>query len=202
MIGIDSKYRRILDQRKGELRLIGEQQKTSEKRCQLLREDLENSEKAQAIIQEVAKLTQEELRYHIGELVSLALAAVFDDPYTFELEFVTRRNQTEVDLFFVRDGMRVSPLSSSGCGAVDIAALALRISLWSLKNPRTRGILFLDEPLKFLSREYQTKASSMIKMLSKRLNVQIIMVTHSPELIEQADKIHTFSIDKGVSKVR
>ena len=44
--------------------------------------NLRNIETAQVIIQKVAQQTQQELEYHISDIVSTALAAVFDDPST------------------------------------------------------------------------------------------------------------------------
>ena len=115
--------------------------------------------------------------------------------------FVMKRGKTEADLFFVRDGNRVTPLEASGYGMVDIASFALRVAMWSLQRPRSRNVLVLDEPLKFLSRGYQSKASTMLKEISRKLGLQIIMVSHSQELIESADRVFGVSIKDGVSGV-
>jgi len=78
----------------------------------------------------------------------------------------------------------------SGGGAVDIAALTLQISLWSIARPRTEGIFILDEPLKWLKgKELPVRGGKIIKDLSSKIGVQIIMVSHSEELIEYADNI-------------
>lgn len=152
------------------------------------------------MIQEVAQQTQEELKYHISEIVTLALAAVFDKPYQFEVDFVQRRNQTEADLWFVRDGERIDPLTASGGGAVDVASFALRASLWALQ--RNRPILILDEPGKFISKTYQPKFGEMLQMISKRLSIQILFITHCDDLVDSADRIFEVSIRKGVSVVK
>lgn len=158
-------------------------------------------EQAQVIIQEVAQLTQEQLQYQVSELVTLALASVFENPYELELEFVQRRGRTEADLWFVRDGKRINPMEASGGGAVDVAAFALRIALWSLAKPRTRNTLILDEPLKFLKGgELPEKGALMIKEISERIGLQIIMVSHIPDQIEGADQRISVSNRKGVSR--
>lgn len=158
-------------------------------------------EQAQVIIQEVAQLTQEQLQYQVSELVTLALASVFENPYELELEFVQRRGRTEADLWFVRDGKRINPMEASGGGAVDVAAFALRIALWSLAKPRTRNTLILDEPLKFLKGgELPEKGALMIKEISERIGLQIIMVSHIPDQIEGADQRISVSNRNGVSR--
>ena len=153
------------------------------------------SEQAQSIIQTVAKITQSELQYHISELCSLALSAVFDDPYELQLEFVIRRGKTEADIYFLRNGEKIDPITASGGGAVDIASFALRVALWSLARPRTRNVMILDEPLRFISNNLQERASIMLKELSRKLNLQMIIITHEKNLTTCADRI--FSVNKS-----
>ena len=194
-------YDKILQQRKGQLQQTECRLDTLHERLMSLQREQKDCEQAQVVIQKVAQLTQEELKYHVSELVTLALAAVFDDPYQFEIDFVQRRGQTECDLWFVRDGKRIDPMNASGGGAQDVASFALRVSLWSLKSKRTRPILILDEPMTALKGEdLPEKGARLLKEISEKLKLQIIYVSHSPEQIESADGIHSISIKKGVSK--
>ncbi len=166
------------------------------KACQA---ELDNCYQARAIVQAVAAETQAKIEYKISSLVSLALSSVFPDPYEFKLKFVQRRNRTECDLLFVKNNEEVEPLSAAGGGAVDVAGFALRIAIWSLR--KTRAVFVLDEPFKFLSVDLQSKCSAMMKELSERLGIQIILVSHLPNLIESADKIFTVENIKGESVV-
>lgn len=162
-----------------------------EKSCQIkkLKRELKNSQEAQLIIQTVAMQTQQELEYKISEIVSLALSAVFDDPYEFRVEFNIKRGKTEADIHFYKNGIAFDPMTETGGGVVDIAAFALRIALWNLASPRTRNTIILDEPFRFLSKNLQTKASDMLALLSNKLSIQFIIVTHIQELVEAADKV-------------
>lgn len=162
---------------------------------------LRRHESAREIIRKVGLETQQQLQFHISDITSLALESVFNDPYQLVVEFVQRRNKTECDLYFARQGENMDPLSASGGGAVDVAAFALRIASWSMMSPRTRPVIILDEPLRFLSADNQEKASVMIKELSQRLGLQFIIVTHEPILAAYADKVFEVSIKKGKSKV-
>ena len=158
-------------------------------------------EQAREIVREVGLKTQQQLQFHIEDVVSMALDAVFPDPYKFTIDFVQRRNKTECDLYFVRDGNKVDPLTASGVGAVDVAAFALRIASWSMMQPRTRNTIILDEPFRFLSENYQEQASIMLKEISQKLGIQFIIVTHEQTLTEAADKVFEVSIRKGKTKV-
>jgi DNA repair exonuclease SbcCD ATPase subunit len=164
-------------------------------------QDIKNHEKAREIVREVGLKTQQQLQYHISEITSLALQAVFEDPYELVVEFVQRRNKTECDLLFERDGDRIDPISASGGGAVDVAAFALRLAAWSMQNPKSRNVIILDEPLRFLSKDHQEQASQMIKELSDRLGLQFIIITHEDTLAQYADKTFRVGIRNGISNV-
>lgn len=160
---------------------------------------LERTEQARIIVNKVANDIQKGLEYHITNIVTMALSAVFEEPYEFKAEFVTKRNQTEIDMFFVKNSNQCEPMHSTGGGVLDIASLALRMAVWSLKQ--TRAIQILDEPCKFLSRDMQEKASEMLKMLSTTLGIQMIIISHIPEIISSADRVYTVEQKSGVSKV-
>jgi len=164
-----------------------------------LKEDVHYTEKARIIIQKVAKATQAELEYYISELVTLAFASVFPDPYQFGVAFEEKRGKTECRMRFLRDGHEVNPLSGSGGGPLDIASTTLQFTIWSLN--KTRAIIGLDEPFRFLSRDLQPKAGEMLKEVSKKLGLQILMVTHSEDLAACADKGFKFDIRKGITYV-
>lgn len=163
---------------------------------------LHSHEQAREIIREVALKTMSQISFHISDITSLALEAVFDNPYRLVTDFVQRRNKTECDLYFERDGNRVDPLSASGVGAVDIASFALRIASWSMNRPHSRNVIILDEPFKCLSDNYQEKASQMVKELSEKLNLQFIIISHNQTLASAADRTFEVSIKNGISKVK
>lgn len=192
---------KLFEQKKGQQLLLNSQAEKARKKSKKLDKEIFCSEKAQVIIQEVARKTQQELEYHVSELVTLALSAVFEEPYEFKLEFTIQRNKTVIDIWFSRDGQLIKPMDAAGGGVVDIASFALRVALWSLAQPKSRGLLILDEPFKFLSRDLQPKASLMLKELSEKLGLQIIMVSHSEDLIDGADKVFKVKIKNGISEV-
>jgi DNA repair exonuclease SbcCD ATPase subunit len=149
--------------------------------------------KAREVINIVAKETQQQLEMRITNIVTMALAAVFPDPYEFKLVFNERRNQTEADLLLVRDGEELSPVEGAGGGVLDVVSFALRIAVLLMSNHRR--IIILDEPFRHLSADLQPKASEMMKMLSDKLGIQFIMVSHEEGIIDCADNIIT--IKKG-----
>jgi DNA repair exonuclease SbcCD ATPase subunit len=127
-------------------------------------------------------------------------------PYILELDFVERRNKTECDIYFVRDGLKIDPFSGGG-GAIDVAAFALRVAMWTMQQPKSRPALILDEPFKHLKgEEANRKVLEMVSKISKKLGIQIIMVSDErvsrETTMEFADKLFETSIVKGKTKIQ
>jgi DNA repair exonuclease SbcCD ATPase subunit len=194
--------RNKLERQKGAKAQVEKNLETLNSQLQDNRRSLIRHEEAREIIKSVGLKTQRELQFHISDITSLALEAVFPNPYELKVEFVERRNKTECDLLFVRDENEIDPITASGVGAIDVAAFALRIASWSMMIPRTRNVIIMDEPFRFLSVNYQQQASAMIKELSDKLGLQFIIISHEQTLTANADKIFEISIRKGVSVVK
>lgn len=187
---------------KGRKDQIREDIKTFKKQKKNIKKQALLHEQAKLILTEVGLKTQKQIQFHISDITSLALEAVFEEPYKLILDFVQRRNKTECDIYFERDGQRVDPISASGGGTVDIAAFALRIASWTLHTPRLRNTIIMDEPMRFVSKEYREQASLMIKEISKQLGIQFIIVTHDPVLTKHADMVFETTIKRGITKIK
>ncbi len=201
MIDIIQKYRNQLEQEKGQKIQIEKSLNLAIDRKKEKESTLIKYEKARDIIRLVGIKTQEQLSFHISDIASLALNAITTNAYELKLNFIQRRNKTECDLVFVKDGHEMNPISASGGGAVDVASFALRIASWSMQYPKSRNTIILDEPMRYLSAEYQPNASNMIKQLSKKLGLQFIIVTHEPILAEAADKVFKVKQNNGKSSI-
>jgi hypothetical protein len=161
---------------------------------------LTHVEEARQIVQQVAKITQEQIVVNISSIVCLALSTVFDDPYKFGVEFVTRRNKTECDMFFLRGENRLDDLEDeSGGGTVDIAAFGLRCASLVMEEPQKRNVLILDEPFPHLRGEdNQKRTSEMVKRISNDLGIQMIIVGDVNFSISADKIIHIKKINDNV----
>lgn len=171
-------------------RLMSESlKKEAEKEAKELTKLLASVDQAQAILQKVAEETQQQVQHHISDVVTLALEAVFDDPYSFVVKFASGKGKTDADFFFERNGELLDPIRSTGGGAVDVASFALRIAAISIKRNRIRPMVALDEPFRFLSKDLHNRASDMIKEISEKLGIQFLIITHSANLAESSDRV-------------
>lgn len=176
--------------------ILQEQYESLAREIVVLQKRMVSADKARIIIQNVAKETQQNLEFHISKLVTTAIDSVFPDEIQFVTRIEIRRKKTECDLLFKEFDQEYNPLQGSGYGPVDVASFSLRISFWSLN--RNRPTMILDEPFRNVSPDLQYKVSEMLKMISERLNIQIIMVSHQEDINIAADK--TF-LAKKIGKV-
>lgn len=160
-------------------------------------------EKAQAFLQKVAQDTQSQLRLQVEDIVNLALETCFPNEYTFQLRFNIARGKTDAELVFLsqKTGRELDPMNCAGGGVVDLTAFALRIASYALEQG-IDNVMILDEPFRFISRDLQERASEVLKTLSTKLNLQVIMVTHISEFIDCADKVIKIKKNElGISKI-
>ena len=150
-----------------------------EKKEQLIQENSTLSELKVFLLQ-VSANYREDVCSLFTNLVTEALTSIFEKDIRFEISLYSYRNEPAVDITVVENGLEVDPQKSCGGGVNDIIFIYLKNS---------ERILILDESLKFLSRNYLEQASSFIQSLSERMNLQIILVSHKPELEVSCDNL-------------
>ena len=204
MVGIE-KYRKEIERLRGQQQTLLDMKDELNGTVKELEQSIIDIEEGQLLVQDVALKTQATLKMSIEPIVTSALDIVFqDDAYGFSVEFDIKRNKTECVLAFTRNGHKISPIDSSGFGAIDVAAFALRLALWNVSKPRTRPTFILDEPFKHVSEDLQEAVTQMVHTLAHKLGIQVIMVTHNKasDVLEYSDKVFRVRKDKGgISRV-
>jgi len=158
------------------------------------------TEEAQTILRKVAIKTQERIKLHISDLVTAAIQSVMpeDKHYALEVNFVEKRGAVECE-FSLKRGEGEREIFGVGGGIIDIISLALRPCILVISG--ARRTIILDEPFRNLRIEHHKKASALLKQLSEELKLQLIVVSHTDELIKSADKVIEIRMVDGVSSV-
>lgn len=177
----------------GERKLLTRQAQDEAIKLSHLQDEEQHIAKARVVIQQVAEETQRHLERRLSVLVSMALAAVFEDPYELSVKFEQKRGRTECQLQFIRNGKALDPMTASGGGVKDVAAFAARAAFWSLEK-KGRAVMILDEPFCYLHGiQQQQNVTDMLQELSQKLGMQMIIVSDQSDIV--GDK--TFDI-KGM----
>ena len=207
-MSIISNLRRTLEQRKGERSQIQKDLDITGSNLNRANRRYDQSSRALEIVKLVGLETQKMLEYHLAEQVSLALSAIFDDPYSLVVNFQDKRGQTEAEILFKRRQLLVKPVGSVGWGAIDVGAFALRLAHLTMRqDKKTRSTLFLDEPFARLKgRAANMRALQLINEISNRLKIQIIMISDEriprEDIIENADRAFLTKQIKGKSQIK
>lgn len=155
--------------------------------------------KCRAILHASALKIQKEVKTYLDSLVSMALKAVLEDPYQFEAIFETKHNETECRLVFKRGGEERDPLDSTGGGAVDVGAFALRVAMQRMIF--NRSVILLDEPFRNVSEDRHPFVMDLLETINRKLGLQLIMITHRNRLTDRADRVITIRKGKVVESV-
>jgi len=125
-----------------------------------------------------------------------------DEKKAFQTD-TRRRPEAEIYIVNIENGQEIRnrPQDSRGGGVVDIVSMALRIAMIEAVDPPINGPIILDEPGKHVSEDFIVAFSEFIKAISRQLDRQIIMVTHSYYMAQSADKRIEIKIENGVSKI-
>ena len=198
-------YRSFIDSKRGELSILRASKAKYQEQIASKQVSLEYILEAQELLQQTAQKTQSRLSFHISNFISSNLEAIWgEDAYTFSMEFIEKRNKTEVSMLLHTPEGDVSLDSLNnvrgGGGVLDIVAFGLRIALWSLQSQKQK-IMILDQPLSNLDQEHLPKAGELIKELSDKLGIQFIIINHNPALAEIADNTIEVVKRNNVSKV-
>ena len=192
-----------VNEKKGQLNFIKENLSTAQEDQKKYRKEYIRTEQAQVIIQEVAKETQGQVKFFIEDIVDTAMSLLFKKYYKFRIEFVTKRNGSEANLFLEgKNGNKTHPRRYNGGGLCDVISLALRLALFNLKKGKKNNSIGLDEQFKFLDKQMQVKASDLLKELSDKLKLQFIVVSHTPSLAGTANRVFEVVQKDLVSTVR
>ncbi len=187
------------NQLKGKLDILSSQIQTAEL-------DLEDSEctvkeykQAIEVLDIAQKAVRETVQKGFEIIVSNALQTVFGQGYSLHLVYSRRGNLQQVDFVIKRPDLKEAydPMDTSGGGAIDIVAIALRSVILELFQSKDKSPIILDEPFKHLSSGHLSQAGAFLNALSKKLGRQIIMVSHKNELVGIAD--NTIEIKGGMN---
>ena len=158
------------------------------------------------VLQAYASLQEKGVQERVCSIVTDGLRAVFDrEDISFLVNFEISRGQMTVEpRFRMKIGqheVETAARDAKGGGVLDVASFLLRCVMLVLLRPKLKRVLVCDEVFKHLSREHLPRAASLVKEMSERLGIQMLMVTHKDEFIDAADKVFDVGMKDGVTEI-
>lgn len=148
----------------------------------------------------LADAQRKELETKVESLVDYGVRTVFGPEYQFRVTSELRGKSVRTEFWIVQNGLQLSLLDATGGGIGDVVSFLLRVVMLCLIRPSQRRVLVLDEPFKFVSASHFTTLCSLLQELSETLDLQLVMVTHKPELLEAATSTVRVFRESGKSR--
>lgn len=126
----------------------------------------------------------------IETMVTEGLQTIFfDQDLKFEAEVRPKYNKVSIEFFIKqleKGGLEIKgkPLESFGGGPASVASLLLRVL--TLLRLQKHPLLLLDETLGAVSDDYTDNTGRFLQVLSAKMKVPILMITHKPAYLDHA----------------
>jgi DNA repair exonuclease SbcCD ATPase subunit len=167
-----------------------------------IEKDINLINKSKQFLIDFSEFSRDSIKSKIEGLANTALKAIFTDrKLVFRIIGDKQKRGLYYNLYVETDGTLTPLEDASGGGVYDIVSLSLRVSFLKFFEGSLRQTMLLDEPFKNLDQERVVLAVEWLKMISKQMGMQFIIVTHISALIERADSGYSFKIVDGVTEV-
>ena len=156
--------------------------------------------KTSQFLQTLSDVTRQQIIDRISTIVTDALQKIKDPNLTFKMVLSTGRNQVDVSFVVVEKdtGKELDIIHSSGGTIADLITFPLKVSLLLKWSPQLSRLMLMDEQFKFVAAQDREALAEFIRQISEKLNLQILLVTHMPELTARAHRV--FGVTKKGSK--
>ena len=172
----------------GQCSLLTKQCTTNKQKLEDLEHNRELYKKSVELLTIVEQGSKKAVIEGFETIVNFALSYILaNDEYKLKVDCDRRGSLQTIDFNILTPGNE-EPHSPGGF-VTSILSLALRIALIELTRPKIEGMLILDEPFKAIDNSDNLgRASSFLKKINRKINRQMIIISHKQEFIEMADK--------------
>lgn len=137
----------------------------------------------------------------IESLQSEGVRAVFNDQdLQVRADVEVSRGKVSVSLVTTQrqeNGDVIEGMSLDGFGGAVSTVQSILLRLAILFRRGLRPVLFLDETLPAFDDRYVHNMAAFLKVLCRRMGVDILLVTHNPTLVDAGDRAYRIKRDKG-----
>lgn len=206
--------RRELDRKQGEAQALATRGRSLKQEIEELRNRAALHEQVAGLLNSIGETKQAQAQAQIESLVTAGLQAIFEPNLSFHIVQKQSKNAVQVE-FVIRsrvedpsmpEGFRdvdTDAVDSRGGGLVSVVGFLLRLVVAmisrAMQPSQANTFLVIDESFAMVSREYLDRVGDFLRQIVDKTGMQILMVTHQPELAEAADKVYHFSLDDGGS---
>jgi len=153
------------------------------------------------VFQQIGNIMKTNTIERIETLITKGLSDILEeDNLKFVIQYEAKRNVIGAK-YQIYDKITESYydiINSFGGGLVDIVSILQRVIF--LYQFNIAKILILDEAGKWISNDKQGKFGNFLNTISNKLGIQIILISHREQVIDEADQVIRIVKKKGYSE--
>jgi len=140
----------------------------------------------------------------VEKLLTEGLRAVFhDQKLSVESEVNISRGKVSVDLITVHerpDGTVIKGVSNDAFGGAVATVQSVLLRIIVMKRRGLRPLLLLDESLPAFDAGYVHNMGEFLQLICERLDIDILLVTHNPALVDASNRAYRIVRTKSGAK--
>ena len=153
-----------------------------------LKEDIDILIKSSAVLKHLLDVMIKDETERMSGLITYGLKTIFDDQkLTFSPRIVQKGGKIYIELKTINNGIEGGYKSFGGSVAV-IESFLLRV-LCIIKKDLAK-LMLLDETFAAVGESYIANTGNLIKELSKKLGLDVLLVTHQKDFQQNADHVY------------
>jgi ABC-type oligopeptide transport system ATPase subunit len=155
----------------------------------VLKANEDKYEKCIDLMQKLSSIMKTNTIKKVETLITHGLQEISGEKLKFVVQYETKRNaiQAQYKLYDEATKTYYDIINSFGGGIADIISILQRIIF--IYQFDTAKILVLDEAGKWISNCMQNKFGKFLRDVSHQLGIQIILITHKDNMVEEADNV-------------
>jgi len=188
-----TELRRKTDLIDGSYQALKKQEKELDTTIGNLKKEIDILTKVSAVFKHLLDIMVKNEIDRMSSLITYGLKTIFDDQDLTFTPVITKKNdKIFIELNTLIDGVEVD-YESFGGSVATIESFLLRI-LCIIKKKFAR-LMLLDETFAAVGDEYIPNTSDLVSQLSKKLGIDVLLVTHKKEFQHGADNV--YRVKKG-----
>ena len=191
-----------LTRRQTENELLERQALDSDELTLQFAKDMNIAHEALEFLEEVANSRRGAMKGKIEKVLTEAVQFVYGAGRRIELTYAVKNNRSHLDFELIKqtpsgEVCRVLDGTGGGLGVSDTCSVPLRLSvLLGAKN--ADRVCFLDECYKHLDQNRIRNVVPFLRVLTDRLGIQVILLTHHTTIQDSADV--SFLVEEGAEQ--
>lgn len=195
-----------LTQLRNENALLERQATENENKVMEAAKNMQTSSEALDFLEEVANSRRGSMKGRIESVLTEALQLVYGPARSIELNYSMKNNRSNLAIELVKqtkagEVRRILNGTGAGLGVSDTASVPLRL-LVLLGSNKCDRVCILDECYKHVNIERVPLVVQFLKVLTERLGIQIILLSHHQQLRGEVDAAYEVTEGAETSLVK